>query len=103
MYRIFTTKEFDNDFKNLDKSIQKRIEKELRQLHENPYVGKPLSYKFFREKKVEKYRFYYLIYEEFISVFAIAISGKKDQQSTIDKTKLLIPHYRQEIKKKLNL
>lgn len=78
------------------------MDKELEQLKINLYVGRPLGYKFFREKRVEKYRFYYLIYEELVVVFVIAISDKKDQQSTINKIKSLIPYYREEIKRRLN-
>ncbi len=103
MFRIFTTKEFDSDFDDLDNSLREKISKELEQLKENPYVGKPLGYKFFREKKVENYRFYYLIYKEHVVVFVIAISSKRDQQSTINKIRSLIPYYREEIKKKINL
>ncbi len=102
-YRIFTTAEFDGDFESLDNSLKIPIEKEINQLRKNPYVGKPLGYKFFREKKVKNYRFYFLIYEEHVVVFVIAISDKKGQQSVINKIKSLIPVYRQEIKKKLNL
>lgn len=103
MFRVFTTKEFDIDFERLDNSIQKIINKEVEQLKTNPYVGKPLGYKFFREKKTKNYRFYYLIYEEYVVVFIIAISSKKDQQATIDKIKKLIPYYKEEIRKRLNL
>ena len=100
MFKIFTTKEFDDDFEKLDSSIQVRINKQIEQLRTNPYVGKPLGYRFFREKKTENYRFYYLIYEEYVVVFIIAISSKKDQQSTINKIKKLIPYYKDEIGKK---
>lgn len=103
MFRVFTTKEFDNDFRKLDSSIQEKIDKEIEQLEINPYVGKPLGYKFFREKKVKNYRFYYLIYEEHVVVFIIAISTKKDQQATINTIKSLIPYYKEEIRKKLRL
>ena len=102
-YKIYTTEEFNKDFKKLDKSIQKSIEKGINQLEKNPYIGKPLGYKFFREKRVKNYRFYYLIYEDYLIVFVIALSGKKDQQKTIDIIKSLIPFYRREIRKKLNL
>lgn len=101
-YNIYTTEEFDKDFEKLDKTIKEQIEKEIEQLEINPYVGKPLGYKFFREKKVKNYRFYYLIYDEYIVVFVIALSDKKDQQKTIDTIKHLIPHYREEIKKIIN-
>ena len=44
MFRIFTTKEFDEDFDNLDGSEKIRVEKFLNQLEEKGAdVGKPLS------------------------------------------------------------
>lgn len=103
MFKIFTTDEFDKLFGKLDNSIQKQIEKEIEQLETNPYVGKPLGYNFFREKKIKNYRVYYLIYEEHIVVFVITLSDKKNQQKAIDTIKTLMPFYREEIKKRLNL
>ena len=102
-YEIYTTDEFDSDFEKLDGSLKERVRKAINQLEINPYVGKPLGFKFFREKKVGNYRFYYLIYEEHIVVFLVAIGDKKDQQEVIDTIKRLIPFYREEIKKKLGL
>ena len=102
IYEIFTTEEFDKDFNKLDKSIRYPIEKEINKLKTNPYSGRPLGYKFFREKKIKNYRFYYLIYESQIVIFAIAISDKKDQQEVIDTIKSMLPYYREEIKKKLS-
>jgi mRNA interferase RelE/StbE len=101
-YKIFTTEEFDKRYKKLDKQLQRDIAKEINQLEENPFSGKPLNYKFFREKKVMNYRIYYLVYEEYVVVFVIAISTKRDQQDAIDKIKSLIPYYQEEIKKKIN-
>ena len=89
-------------FQSLSKLVI-QIETAIEQLETNPFVGKPLGYKFFREKKVKNYRIYYLIYEDYIVTFIIAISSKKDQQEAIDKIKNLIPYYREEIKRKLNL
>ena len=103
MYRILTTEEFDRDFEKLDTSIQRMIDNEIKQLETNPHVGKPLGYRFFREKKVRNYRFYYLVYDEYVIVFVVAISSKKDQQKAIDKIRLLMPYYKDEIKRKLNL
>ena len=103
MFRIFTTEEFNKNFEKLDASMQRMIDSEIKQLETNPYVGKPLGYKFFREKKAKNYRFYYLIYGEYVVVFVVAISGKKDQQKAIDKIRLLMPYYKEEIRKKLNL
>ena len=103
MYKIFTTEEFDKRYKKLDTQLQTEVAKEIEQLEENPYSGKPLGYTFFREKKVKNYRIYFLIYEEYITVFVITLSTKKDQQENINKIKVLIPYYREEIKKKINL
>ncbi|MBI2548414.1 type II toxin-antitoxin system RelE/ParE family toxin [Candidatus Woesearchaeota archaeon] len=101
MYTIFTTDEFDKRFSKLDKIIQQQIEKEITQLEINPYVGKPLGYRFFREKKAKKYRIYYLIYEDYVVVFVITLSDKKGQQLAIDHIKDLIPFYKEEIKKRV--
>jgi len=101
MFKIFTTEEFDRDFEKLDNSIKIQIEKEINQLINNPYAGKHLGYKFFREKKVKNYRIYYLIYEDYVVVFVIAVSSKKDQQQAIDKIKYLMPYYREQIKIRL--
>ncbi|MEK6826424.1 MAG: type II toxin-antitoxin system RelE/ParE family toxin [Nanoarchaeota archaeon] len=90
MYKIFTTKEFDEYYEDLDKSLQIEIDKEIEQLETNPYVGKPLGYKFFREKKVRNHRIYYLIYEEHVVVFVVALSDKKEQQKAISTIKQLI-------------
>jgi mRNA-degrading endonuclease RelE of RelBE toxin-antitoxin system len=52
MFRVFTTKEFDNDFNHLDESDKKRVSKIMNQLKEQGGdVGKPLGRDYFREKK----------------------------------------------------
>lgn len=102
MYRVYTTEEFDKLFNKLDNSIQIQIEKEIEQLQNNPFAGKPLGYKFFREKKVKNHRIYYLVYEEYVVVFIISLSNKKGQQKAIDTIRALIPFYKEQIKSKLN-
>lgn len=97
-FKIFTTEEFDKIFSKLDSQIQRQIGKEIDQLAENPFSGKPLGYKFFREKKVRGYRIYFLIYEEYLVIFIITISGKKEQQEVIDTIKSLIPTIRKKSK-----
>lgn len=99
-YTLYTTEEFDKDYAKLDNSLQQQIAKEIEQLRTNPHVGKPLGYKFFREKKVKNYRVYYLIYEEYVIVFVVALSDKKDQQRAIDTIKWLLPRYHEDIKKR---
>lgn len=102
-FKVFTTEEFDKLFSKLDPEIKRQIGKEIDQLEENPFGGKALNYNFFREKKVQGYRIYYLIYETYLIVFIVTLSGKKDQQKAIDKIKKLLPYYRELIKKNLNL
>jgi len=102
-YKVYTTEEFNKKFNKLDPELRKQIGKEIDELETNPHIGKPLGYKFFREKKVKNYRIYYLIYDDFLVVFIITLSSKKDQQTVINVIKSLIPIYREEIKKKLNL
>jgi len=82
----YPTKEFDKDFDNLDGSEKIRVEKFLSQLEERGVdVGKPLSVPFFREKRFDGKRLYFLFYENFAVVLAVAISNKKAQQSTINR------------------
>lgn len=102
IYKIYKSAEFEKDFMKLDASLQQQVTKEIWQLEQNPFVGKSLGYRFFREKKIGKYRMYYLIYEEFVIVFIIAWSGKKDQQKSINIIKNALPEYLKEIKKKVN-
>ena len=102
VYILKFGKKFDKEFNKLDKSLQDQISNEIDQLKINPYIGKPLGYKFFREKKVKNYRFYYLIYDEYVVVFVIAVSDKKNQQEVIDAIKHLLPYYKEKIKEKFN-
>ena len=53
--KVYATDEFDGDFDKLDRSIKSQIENQLEQLEINPYVGKSLGYKFFREKKIKNF------------------------------------------------
>ncbi len=87
-YRVYTTPEFDNLLQKLSKADQERIQRIAENLAENPYQGKPLGAKFFREKKVGDKRIYYLIYDEYVIVLLISLSDKKTQQRTIDEIKV---------------
>lgn len=85
MFKVFTTNEFDDDFNKLDGSEKIRVGKFLNQLEEKGAdVGKPLSVPFFREKKFNGKRLYFLFYEDFAVILAVAISNKKAQQATIN-------------------
>ncbi len=101
MVRVVSTKEFDAWEKSLPKDYQDQIEKIIKQLKETWQVGKPLGYPFFREKKIGKFRLYFLVYEDIGMVLLITISDKKAQQETIDKIKHELDIYKDMIKKML--
>ena len=63
-------------------------------LVDNPNLGDPLGYPFLRERRVREKRLYYLIYNDLQLVLLVAISGKKDQQATIDRIKEQLDEYR---------
>jgi len=102
MFKVFTTKEFDEDFNKLDGSDKKIVEKIMNQLKEQGgEVGKPLQRSYFREKKFGNKRLYFLIYKEFMVVLGVAIGDKKLQQTTIDKTISRIKYYEKLVVEKL--
>ena len=83
-YAVYGTEHFEKEtekLSNFDKGIIRKIIKELK---ENPYIGEPLSYRFFREKRLREKRLYFLIYDDFNAVMLVAFGGKKAQQETID-------------------
>ena len=96
-YKIYHSQRFKKELLKFDKKFQNRIDKIEDELVENHYSGKPLGVKWFREKRYEKYRIYYLIYDDLKSVFMVAISEKKDQQKAINTIKLLLELFRREL------
>ncbi len=102
MFRIFTTKEFDDDFDSLDESDKKRVRKIMKQLRERgDSVGKPLGKPYFRQKKFGGKRLFFLIYKQFTIILAVGISSKKMQQPTINKIISEIKGYEKFIVKRL--
>ena len=97
MFRVLTTQEFDKDFSKLSSQEQDRVKKILMQLKEQGEdTGKPLSgLSFFREKKFDGKRLYYIVYKDHFVVLAIAISDKKAQQATINRILLDLVEYQQ--------
>jgi len=97
MYRVFRSEWYSKKLKKLDKSDIKRVEKFEQQLKQQPFNGKPLGYKFFREKKFDGKRLLFLVYEEHSVVFLVTITDKKAQQRDID---FIVSHlniYKEEI------
>ena len=98
-FEVFHSQTFDKKLERFPNDFKQWVEKIEDQLVENPYVGDPLGVPWFREKKKDKFRIYYLIYEEFVIVFVVALSTKKTQQETIDEIKRPLPLYKEEIRK----
>lgn len=87
-WNVEQTDLFEKTFNKLiPQDIQEYFKKQIFKLSENPYVGKPLSYAFFREKKIKKWRLYYLIYDTYLVLYLINLSDKKLQQQVIDRIK----------------
>ena len=84
MFKVIGTDTYLKEIGKLPKSELESAEKIPQQLRENPFVGQQLRYSFLREKRIREKRVYYLIYEDLNLVLLVAVSGKKNQQSTID-------------------
>ncbi len=94
MFVVIGTETYLSELKKWPKQDQNAAVKIPNHLAENPYVGKPLSYAFLREKKIGGRRVYYLIYDDLNLVLLVATSDKKDQQSTINHIKGNLDEFR---------
>lgn len=97
IYRAFRSDWYYEKFQKLDTGEQNRILKIVEGLKENPFTGKPLGYRFLREKKLNGKRLIFLVYEEHHILFLVTITDKKAQQSTIDMIKANLDVYKEEI------
>ena len=98
-YKVFRSAGFQEEIAKYDKNIQDRVDKIEDKLMYNSKYGNPLWTEWFRESRFENYRVYYLIYEDLDAIYMVAISGKKDQQKTINTIKLFLEFFREEIEK----
>lgn len=87
-YKIFQTPYFQKKFKKLiPTQYHKLIKQQINTLKNHPYQGKPLSYKFIRELKIDKFRIYFAIYKEEVIVLLVTVSEKKFQKELINNIK----------------
>ena len=93
IFKIFRTNTFEKDFEKLPKKEQEEIDDFEGTLVASPFLGKPLGFAFFREKRIGGRRIYYLIYEDVVIILMVAISDKKTQQATIDAIKSKLDDY----------
>jgi mRNA-degrading endonuclease RelE of RelBE toxin-antitoxin system len=97
MYRVFRSGNYKKKLNKLDSSDYDRVISFEQALKQEPYSGKPLGYKFFREKKFNGKRLIFLVYEQHKCLFLITITGKKLQQHEIDMIKTNLDVYRDEL------
>lgn len=83
-YDIYRTELFIKTYEWLGEREKDWILKISRQLKENPMHGKPLGRVWFREKKFEGKRLYFLVYQKTHKILLIAFAPKKEQQKIID-------------------
>ncbi len=98
-YAVYRTPIFNKKLEDFSEEFRKQIDGFENQLVINPYIGKPLGVKWFREKRLGKYRMYYLIYEDLKAAYIITLSAKKDQQKVINTIRHFLERYREEIEK----
>ncbi len=99
---VIKTSLFDELAEKLSGVNKERVARILDHLAESGnVVGKPLSFPFFREKKFNGSRLYYLIYLEWDALLVITIGSKKEQPETIAYIKENLPQYKAYIRQRL--
>ena len=101
-YAVYTTDVFDKEVEKLERDKQERIEKLFLHLKDNPSAGDQLRFKFFREKRIDEKRVYYLVYEDLQLILMVAVSGKKDQKKTINHIVNHFSEFREHAEKLVN-
>jgi len=87
MYKSYATDTFKEIYEAIDQSERQWIDKTKKELENSP-TGKPLGYKWFREKKYLNKRLYFLIDEESKRILFISFASKKEQQKIINFVKV---------------
>ena len=101
MARVLSTTEFDTWERLLPKDLQKEVEEFIKDLKKGSKTGQPLGYSFFKEKRIDGKRIYFLEYDDSDTVLLVTISDKKTQQDTIDRIKKDLDRYGDLIRKNL--
>ncbi|MBI2583115.1 MAG: hypothetical protein HYW25_00475 [Candidatus Aenigmarchaeota archaeon] len=83
-YETFETETFSKIYESLTATEREWINKMKRQLKSNPKAGDPLRFQWFREKKFENKRLYYMISMKKPRILLVSFASKKDQQKIID-------------------
>ena len=83
-YAVYTTETFDKEVEEFEQDKRERVNKLFPKLRDNPYTGDQVRFKFFREKRIDEKRVYFLVYDDIKIVLFVGTSDKKDQQKTIN-------------------
>lgn len=83
-FEILQTEPFEEVFIKLDFREKNWVQKMSEQLKANPFAGKPLGQIWFREKKFENKRLYFLVSQQKRRVLFLAFGDKKEQQKIIN-------------------
>ena len=83
-YNIYETETFSKLYEVMEKEEKGWVDKIKIQLKDNPDVGKPLKFEWFREKKFGNKRLYYLIYKSLNRILIVSFGSKKEQQKIIN-------------------
>lgn len=93
VYKVFRTDTFKKKYNKLPKEEQGIIDKFIKETLAVDPRGKPLDVHGIMEKKIKGRRIYYIVYDDYLIVLMVAISGKKDQQDTIDMIRKYLPDF----------
>ena len=99
MFRVFRSEWCEKKLDKLDKPEREIIVEFEQKLKNEPYLGKPLGYKFFREKRFNGKRLLFLVYAEHKAIFLVTITDKKAQQYEIDLIKTSLDIYKEHLEK----
>lgn len=83
MNEVIETEEFAKIIEGCELIEQRWIEKMKDQLTSNLFVGKPLSFNWFREKKFRNKRLFYLVNNQMNKALLISFAPKKKQREVI--------------------
>jgi hypothetical protein len=94
MFNVIGTDTYLKEINKWPSDYKERAGKLPKRLAVNPLSGDPLGYPFLRESRIREKRVYYLVYEDLKLVLLVAVSGKKDQQATIEHIKDSLDEFR---------
>lgn len=84
MYSLQLSKRFDRDFSKLDKEVRDRVVEKLREISDNPRVGKPLKgrLKGLYSARAGDYRVIYQILDDKEMVVVVTVGHRKKVYET---------------------